>query len=460
MGGRFGGEVGDPAPSRKERAVMKRFPDNFLWGSATAPHQVEGGNANSDCWALEQARPSMFPEPSGDTVDQWNRFEDDIAVLAALGLNTYRFGIEWARIEPQPGQYSQAALDHYQRCIDACLRVGVAPMLSFHHFTSPIWLTRLGGLNNADYPERFGRYCAHAAARLDGFGWACTFNELNVPVLVEPMFNEKLRTPEAAPVRAAAEAALGGPLANFFLTTPRDVLLTQGLAAHAAGRDAIKSVRPAVQVGLTLSIQDEQAEPGGEVHRDRRLEKYVDPFLDAVRGDDFIGVQTYTRYISRADGGYGPAPGEPVTTMGFADRPQALAQVCRRVWERTRTPIIVTENGWAGDQDERREQFIIEALDSLHDVIAQGADIRGYYYWTLLDNYEWLSGYKQRFGLLDVDRATQRRTIKPSAVTLGQIARHNAVDAGAPVPRATSPIKPPPFAASAAIGVGAPLGMA
>jgi beta-glucosidase len=433
---------------------MKRFPEEFLWGSATAAHQVEGGNHNSDCWALEQARPSMFRETSGDTIDQWNRFADDIAVLAALGLTSYRFGIEWARIEPEEGVFSQAALDHYQRCIDACLRVGVEPMLSFHHFTSPAWLTRRGGMTDPAYPDRFARYCARAASSLRGFRWACTFNELNVPILVTPLFAAKLGTPEAAPVKAAAEAALGAPLASFFLTTPRETLLSNGLAAHAKGRDAIKAARPEAQVGVTLSIQDEQAEPGGEAHRDARLERYVDPFLEAVRGDDFIGVQTYTRYLSRADGSYGPAPDEPLTTMGFADRPQALAEVCRRVWAKTRTPIIVTENGWAGDQDERRAQFLGEALDHLHDAIFEGVDIRGYYYWTLLDNYEWLSGYSQRFGLLGVDRSTQRRTIKPSGLVLGQIARNNALPSA--MGKAVAAPRPTP----AATETGAPLGMA
>jgi beta-glucosidase len=379
----------------------------------------------------------MFRETSGDTVDQWNRFADDIAILAALGLKSYRFGIEWARIEPQEGVYSQAALDHYQRCIDACLRVGVEPMLSFHHFTSPAWLRRAGGMSDPAYPQRFARYCAHAAGALRGFGWACTFNELNVPILVEPLFADKLGSPQAAPVKAAAEAALGAPMSSFFLTTPRDVLLTE------------------VQVGVTLSIQDEQAEPGGEAHRDARLAKYVDPFLEAVRGDDFIGVQTYTRYLSRPDGGYGPAPCEALTTMGFADRPSALAEVCRRVWAKTRTPIVVTENGWAGDHDGRRAEFITEALDHLHDAMGEGVDIRGYYYWTLLDNYEWLSGYSQKFGLVGVDRSTQRRLIKPSALALGQIARDNAL----PVLRQAA-AAPAPAPALESVGPGTPLGMA
>ena len=139
--------------------MARPFPDGFIWGAATAAHQVEGGNVNSDCWALEHAKPSLFREPSGDAVDQYHRFADDVAILAGLGLKAYRFSIEWARIEPEDGFFSQAALDHYQRCIDACLSRGVAPVLTFHHFTLPLWQARQGGFTAPDFPDRFARYC-------------------------------------------------------------------------------------------------------------------------------------------------------------------------------------------------------------------------------------------------------------------------------------------------------------
>ncbi len=115
--------------------TARGFPGGFLWGAATAAHQVEGGNVNSDCWALEHAQPSLFAEPSGDAVDQYHRFDEDVSILAGLGLNAYRFSIEWARIEPEPGHYSVAALDHYRRCVDACIAHGLAPVITFHHFT-------------------------------------------------------------------------------------------------------------------------------------------------------------------------------------------------------------------------------------------------------------------------------------------------------------------------------------
>ncbi len=409
------------------KTTLRSFPDGFLWGSATAAHQVEGGNANSDCWAMENARPSIFTEPSGDAIDQWNRFEDDMAILAALGLKAYRFGIEWARIEPEEGVFARSALDHYQRCIDACLQRGIMPMLTFYHFTMPLWLVRRGGITSPEFPVLFARYCGTAATALRGFTYACTMNELNVPLVIDKIAEALINEGDGPAKRGAAEAALGAALTSTFLFTPREALLGNGLAAHAAGRDAIKAARPEVQVGVTLSIQDEQAEPGAEAVRDARLAAMVDPFLDAVAGDDFIGVQTYTRTMSRRDGTAGAADGHPVTAMGYEDRPQALAEVCRYVWRRIRTPIFVTENGYSGEDDTRRAAFIAESLDNLQQATAEGVNVRGYFYWSLLDNFEWMSGYGPKFGIVAVDRATQTRTIKPSALAYGAIARAGGI---------------------------------
>jgi len=405
----------------------KAFPDGFLWGSATAAHQVEGGNLNADSWALEHASPSLFREPSGDAVDQYHRFAADVAIVAGLGLGAYRFSIEWARIEPEDGVFSQAALDHYQRCIDHCLAAGIAPVLTFHHFTLPLWQARRGGFTDPAFPDRFAKFCERAARSLHGFRTACTINELNLPLFIRDAFVDRLQTDAGRPRLEAAQAVLGGSLDGFFLFTPRDAILDQGLAAHAKGRDAIKAAHPDCQVGVTLALQDEQAEPGAEALRDQRRNDYYGVCLDAVKGDDFIGVQTYSRVVARRDGGVGPEPGHPLTMMGYEDRPQALAATCRFAWERTQTPILVTENGWAGEDDTRRASFVAEALDALHGAIADGVDVRGYFYWSLLDNFEWLRGYGPKFGLIGVDRATQRREIKPSAALLGEVARANAL---------------------------------
>jgi beta-glucosidase len=405
------------------------FPPGFVWGAATAAHQVEGGNVGSDCWALEHARPSLFREPSGDAVDQYNRFADDLAIVAGLGFGAYRFSIEWARIEPEEGSFSSAALAHYQRCIDHCLERGVEPVLTFHHFTLPLWQARRGGFTDPEFADRFARYCEHAARALKGFSTACTINELNLPLFLREGALERLRSDGGRARMEAAEGVLEGSIERFFLFTPPEAILGQGLAAHARGRDAIKSAHPHCRVGVTLALQDEQAEPGAEPLRDKRRDAYYGVCLDAVVGDDFIGVQTYSRVVARRDGTVGPEPGHPLTMMGYEDRPQALAETCRFAWERTKTPLLVTENGWAGEDDRRRAAFVVEALAAVHDAIADGVDVRGYFYWSLLDNFEWIRGYQPKFGLIGVDRATMRRQIKPSAVQLGGVARANALPA-------------------------------
>lgn len=395
------------------------FTPEFIWGSATAAHQVEGNNVNSDCWALEHARPSLFAEPSNDAVDQYHRFAEDVDIVAGLGLNAYRFSVEWARIEPEPGAYSQAALDHYARCVEACVTRGLKPVITFHHFTAPRWVARQGGFSAQDFPARFADYCGRAAAALDGMAIACTINELNLPVSAGTYFRE--RAP--AEKRAAAEAALGAPLSSFFLFSESDAILGNGIAAHHAATAAIKAARPGVPVGMTLAINEEDAAPGAETLRDARCERLHAPFLDAAVGDDFVGIQTYTRVVTRGDGKTGPAHGATLTTMGWEDRPEAIGAVCRWVASRWNVPILITENGYPGADDERRAVFISEAIDSVAAAIAAGADIRGYFYWSLLDNFEWMLGYQQLFGLVAVDRATQRRTIKHSGQALREFAR-------------------------------------
>jgi len=408
-------------------ADLKSFPAGFVWGAATAAHQVEGGNVHCDSWALEHVTPSLFREPSGDAIDQYHRFGDDVAIMAGLGIAAYRFSIEWARIEPEEGFFSTAALGRYQRCIDACLNRGVEPVLTFHHFTLPLWQARRGGFTDPEFADRFARYCERAAKALSGFKTACTINELNLPLFIREGFLKRQETEKGRARVAAAEAVLGGSVDHHFLFTPREAILGQGLAARAKGRDAIKAARPDVQVGVTFAVQDEQAEPGAEALRDQRRQDFYGVCLDAVKGDDFIGVQTYTRVVAKLDGTVGPEAGHPRTVMGYEDRPQAIAQTCRWVWERTGTPILVTENGWAGDDDHRRRAFVDEALSELHGAIADGVDIRGYFYWSLFDNYEWMAGYGPKFGLIGVDRTTQQRQIKPSAAAYGEIARANGV---------------------------------
>jgi len=409
-----------------------RFPEGFLWGTATSAHQVEGNNTQSDFWFLEHFPGTAFAEPSGDACDHYHLYPDDIRLLARLGFNSYRFSLEWARIEPEPGRFSLAALDHYRRMLAACWENRLLPCLTFHHFTAPLWFTADGGWEDERAPDRFAKFCERAARHLgDLIGLACTINEanLNGSLAVRGTFpREGLKYR----LKFMAEAArrCGTTLERFspYLFGDPNRINEIMLKAHLKSREAVKSGPGRFPVGLTLSMDDYQALPGGEETRDRALAEDYGPFLEAARSDDFIGVQTYSRTRFGPQGPVGPEEGVEVLVMGYEFWPEALEATIRWAWQKAGVPIYVTENGIGTDDDRQRIAYVRRALKGLIRCLQDGVDVRGYYYWSFLDNFEWLFGYKPRFGLVAVDRQTQRRTVKPSGLWLGRIARLNAFD--------------------------------
>lgn len=411
---------------------MKKFPENFLWGAATAAHQVEGGNSNSDCWLLEHVKPTPFVEPSGDACDQYHLYRDDISLLARLGFNSYRFGIEWARVEPEPGEFSSAAIEHYRRVLAACHEHRIAPMVTLHHFTSPRWIAARRGWEGTDTAELFARYCERVSRDLgDLISSACTINELNS---VQMLQTTGLIPPDEKIARSrwrGAAAWAAGVAPEEFSAFPfctRSICLDVMLRGHRLGVQALRSGRGKFPIGMTIAMEEYEAEPGGEALRDAALAAEM-PFLEAARADDFIGVQNYTRQRLGPKGRLAPEPGAELTLMGYEFRPQALSAAIRRAAAAApKVPIIVTENGIAAADDARRVAFIDGTLDGVLGCIRDGIDVRGFFYWSMLDNYEWLLGYRPTFGLIAVDRATQRRIVQPSAEHLGRIARANAVD--------------------------------
>jgi len=404
---------------------MTTFPEGFLWGAATAAHQVEGNNQNSDLWVLEHVRPTLFAEPSLDACDHYHRFAEDIRLLAELGLNTYRFSIEWARIEPERGHFSQAALEHYRRMLAACHENGITPMVTLYHFSSPRWFVGMGGWESAEAPGLFARYVERAARHLgDLMRFAVTFNEPNLPHLLRWL------PPSELPFRTAWRMAKEGARAIgarkfgcFFLGEPKK-LLERMTAAHRLALEAMKAGRGSYPAGIALSLQDEQA-AGPESRRDRKCTEVYDPWLAAAAGSDFLGVQAYTRCGVGKKGDVPPESGAELTQMGYEFWPEALEASVRYAAARVRLPIYITENGIATEDDSRRTVYIQRALEGLARCLADGIDVRGYIHWSLLDNFEWVLGYRPKFGLIAVDRATQRRTVKPSARLLGEIARQN-----------------------------------
>ncbi len=409
-----------------------QFPEGFLWGTATAAHQVEGNNVNNDNWLYEHVPGTIYAEPSGDACDHYHRYEQDIALLADLGFNTYRFSIEWARIEPEEGEFSKASLEHYRRVLIACHELGLTPMVTFHHFTSPRWLIAAGGWAGKDTPDRFARYCERATRYLgDLIGAACTLNEPNIALLFQQLgIVPPPGSQQYAPWWLAAAAALGiapGRLVPFIFAAS-DRAVETVLAAHRQAVEAIKAGPGNFPVGLTLALQDIQAGEGGEETAAQMSRLINDIYLENLREDDFIGVQAYSRLRFGPGGPLPPEEGVELTQMNYEFWPEALEATIRHASAVAGIPVIVTENGLATADDARRIAYVERALQGVFNCLQDGLDVRGYLYWSAFDNFEWMHGYRPTFGLIAVDRETQTRTVKPSARWLGAVARANGLN--------------------------------
>lgn len=419
------------------------FPDGFLWGAATAAHQVEGNNTNSDWWDWENDPFPKAPlaEPSGDACDHFHRFKEDIALLAELGLNTYRFSVEWARIEPRQGEFDNEALRHYADMVDTCLNHGVTPMITLQHFTLPAWLTRAGGWTNPGLPAWFARYTARVMEHLEGrVTYICTINEPGN--MITRGYLGTFPTPPFVRDLGAFDAAAAG--VN---------------AAHRAARAVIRELAPGVKVGMAHALQDWHADFGGASVMEWARELHEDRFLAETAEDDFVGVQTYTRLdvnapwfvrpfsaaLLRSRGltqalvvpflhrqavaavpVERPADGIRRTGMGYRWAPEAVGATIRRVANRfPGKEIVITEHGVATDDDVERVEYLREGLSVVHGLIGEGLPIAGYVHWSLMDNWEWWDGFRPRYGLIAVDRASQERTVKPSARWYGDVAKAN-----------------------------------
>jgi beta-glucosidase len=409
-----------------------KFPRGFLWGTATAAHQVEGNNVYNDNWLLEHVPGTIYVEPSGDACDHYHRYSEDIALLAELGFNMYRFSIEWARIEPEEGEFSRASLEHYRRMLATCHEHGLTPMVTFHHFTSPRWLIASGGWEGKDTPDRFARYCEHATQYLgDLIGAACTLNEPNIALLLTKSGIVPPPDPQRpAPWQLAAANALGitpDQLVPFVFAASGQAVETI-LAAHRQAVEAIKAGPGDFPVGLTLALQDIQAGEGGEKLAAQMRRAINDVYLENLRDDDFVGVQTYSRMRFGPTTPLPPEEGVELTQMRYEFWPEALEAAIRYAADMTGIPVIVTENGLATTDDTRRIEYIDRALRGVVNCLKDGLDVRGYTYWSAFDNFEWMQGYRPTFGLIAVDRKTQTRTVKPSARWLGAVARANGLD--------------------------------
>jgi beta-glucosidase len=417
------------------------FPAGFLWGAATSAHQVEGNNSNSDWWDWERRPGTPCAAPSGLACDHYNRYRDDIAIMASLGLNTYRFSVEWARIEPADGTFDRGAIDHYRDVLAATHENGLVPIVTLNHFTMPRWFAAEGGWTSRRAPELFERYCRRIVASLEDVPWYCTINE---------------------PTALSTGAYLSGwgfPPGRVSVREWRQAMANL-VQAHRRAVGVVRELWPAAKVGLAVYSCEQDSNAGGRPAMEYQYRMNEEVYLEAAEADDFIGVQTYTRCRLRLprmaapltrlalaarpldrlvvpwvmglkDWSRGPkAPaGIRHTQMGWEYRPESLAEVVRRIGRvYPDKDLVVTEHGVATADDRERVEFIEEGLAALHAVMAEGARVRGYVHWSLMDNFEWATGYNANFGLIGVDRATQERMVRPSARRLGEIARANRLD--------------------------------
>ncbi|UYQ77280.1 family 1 glycosylhydrolase [Glutamicibacter sp. JL.03c] len=403
---------------------MTHYPENFLWGVATAGHQNEGNNSHSDIWFLEHLQPTLFSEPSGRACGAYERYEADLDLVASLGLNAFRFSIEWARIEPERGKTIGRELDHYEAVVDAALQRGLTPLATFNHFAAPHWFSAAGSWLASDAAERFADQVDRVMQRIgDRLGAAVTINEPNLEQLLQA--GGKL-PPEAEALKRQMlrEAARAAGTESYYASNviPSDVqeeFQAAFTVAHRTAKSAIKAQRGDLPVGVSIAIADERALPGGEERRDARRAAVYDHWLRVARDDDFIGVQNYEAFLHGPDG---EVPQEGVRNgMGSVVDPTALAGAVRYAHEVSGVPVLVTEHGIQIADDAIRAQFIPQSLAALEQQIAAGTLVLGYCHWTLMDNFEWIFGYAPKLGLFEVDRDSLERTPKSSAAAYATV---------------------------------------
>jgi len=411
------------------------FPERFLWGTASAAHQVEGNDRNCDWWEFEH-EPGRIA--NGDTseiaCDQYNRYREDFSLLRELSQGAHRLSIEWSRIEPSEGEFDSRQIRHYRDVLGELREQGMEPMVTLHHFTNPLWFIKKGGWTASGSARAFLPYVHRVVDELgDLVSLWCTINEPNIYAA------NGWITGEFPPARRGDLASVYRVLANM-------------RHAHELAYLAIKRRWPDSPVGLShhkflfLPASNKRADrlaaQTAQIAVDRwpvapgRLRKVVEAM------SDFIGIAHYhgqyvafdarrpqDQFIRRFN-----VPGVPVTEMGWSADPSWMRAVLGDL-KHLGKPVYITENGMATTDDRVRERYLTDILESVRLAIQDGVDVRGYFHWTNMDNFEWNRGYQAHFGLIAVDRNTLERTIKPSGRLYARIAKANgllkSLDSGA-----------------------------
>lgn len=403
-----------------------QFPAGFVWGSGISAHQAEGGNDANDWADFERAGKVKRGQVSGGASHHFDRYAQDFALAAQLGHEAIKLSVEWSRIEPRPGVWDKDAIAHYVDVVRSAREHGLSPYVVLHHFTSPSWLEAHGWWVGQETPVLFERFVRKIAAPLGH--WVDTWITVNEPMLLAGAgYLFGMWPPQQRSYRASWTAA-------------RNLV-----KAHHLAYDAVHELAGVCRVGPAINVTALKQPPNAHV-RDRVLGGWLDwlanhYYIDKVQSrSDFIGVQYYSRAtvqqllsgdpLSVPDG----MRRLPRTDMGWEVYPKGLYHTVMDTWRRYGLPIIVTENGIADATDAQRSLFIRDHLVWLHRALMEGADIRGYLHWALLDNFEWAEGFDARFGLIEVDYATGERTVRPSARYFEQICRSGSVSLEQPVP--------------------------
>lgn len=407
----------------------------FYWGCATSSHQVEGYNELNDWWAWEQQ--GKIKESSGIACDQYHRFPEDIAFISQLGHNSHRFSIEWSRLEPQAGVWNEKEFLHYEEVLKELAKYSIEPFVTLHHFTNPLWFEKLGGWLSPQASFYFLRYVKKAVERFSPYvRFWITVNEPMVYLYFAYLIGEW------PPGMKCYEGSL--KVLRHFMTAHIDAY--DWIHSHYHSR------RERVWVSLAKHVTD--LTPCRSNSWEDRLTVWMrrwfvnDMMFGAFQNGflffpfvfcefmpkkntlDFIGINYYTRDFIRF-GGWGRPELlgiaceklhhhqeiRELNAMGWEVYPEGLYQILTRL-KKYKLPIIITENGICTEDDTQRVRFIENHLGALSKAQKEGVDVRGYFYWSLLDNFEWAHGFRPRFGIVEVDYKTQKRKIRSSAQTL------------------------------------------
>ena len=405
---------------------MARWPAHwppFLWGASTSSHQVEGNQSND--WT-EWENSGHVAEPSGRAADSWNRWPEDLELAKKLGLNSYRFSLEWSRIEPKPGIFDREALQRYRAMIVRMREIGLIPLMTLHHFTLPLWVSTRGGFLNSQASRWFSRYVRIVVEEVgDLVDLFITINEPMVLVVMGYLI------------------AAWPPGGRGFGRALK--LIRRLVSIHADAYHTIKRIKPNAWVGLAHHlIQFEPWRPGLLDYANTRLLHYLmNDRLVRMVGEyqDFIGLNYYTRQYAHWTSGLHPIqnrPGVNLSDLGWEIYPHGLTAVLKRV-QSFHKPVLVTENGIATRDEALRTRYLEQHLAAVSAAQKAGIDVRGYFHWSLLDNFEWAEGYGPRFGLVEVNYDTLARSIRPAGYRYRDIIQANENTFPVSVPPASTP---------------------